>query len=234
MSCPICENSYDDKLHKPYSIICKNENCGQSCCLECINKLSKNCPFCRSEIVNRRFIRDLIPDLQTFKQAYEPPIYTNISRTISDPKNESNSSSLLCKSMRCSKYAMENKTKFYGYCNECFKQNVLKTDEIDPPVADKKDEDKYSDKNLNNQSRNNIHVREHKTVESSEKENHTNITQRISSARQREEINIPVTRNLYDKETIGHSTSDFIQPNRKQVTFFINFIKPLLLTIFCL
>ena len=149
-------------------------------------------------------------------------------------QNESNSSSLLCRSMRCSKYAMENKTKFYGYCNECFKQNVLKTDEIDPPVADKKDEDKYSDKNLNNQSRNNIHVREHKTVESSEKENHTNITQRISSARQREEINIPVTRNLYDKETIGHSTSDFIQPNRKQVTFFINFIKPLLLTIFCL
>ena len=164
MSCPICENRYDEKLHKPYSIICKNENCGQSCCLQCINKLSKICPFCRSEIVNRRFIRDLIPGLETFKQAssflnesiknqkettsrsfaYEPPTYTNITRTISDSKNESNYSRFLCKSIRCSKYAMENKNKFYGYCNECFKQNVLNTDEIDLPVTDKKDEDKNS------------------------------------------------------------------------------------------
>jgi hypothetical protein len=69
MSCPICENSYDDTLHKPYSIICKNEDGGQSGCLEWIYKLSKNCPLCRSEILNCRFKRDLIPDVETFKQA---------------------------------------------------------------------------------------------------------------------------------------------------------------------
>jgi len=78
MSCPICDNIYDEDSHKPYSIICKSENCGQSCCLECFDKLKKTCPFCRSEIISRRFIRDLIPnsatslpsnekDLETFK-----------------------------------------------------------------------------------------------------------------------------------------------------------------------
>ena len=217
--------SYSDSKDQTAEIMCcylvktseKLKKNGLSIYLEFLNDSIKN----QKETTNRSF-------------AYEPPTYTNITRTISDSKNESNYSRFLCKSIRCSKYAMENKNKFYGYCNECFKQNVLNTDEIDLPVTDKKDEDKNSDKNLNNQSRNNIHVTEHKTMEFRENENQANITQRISSASQREEMNIPVTRNLYDKETLGYSTSDFIQPNRKQVTFFKNFIKHMRLTIICL
>jgi hypothetical protein len=203
--------SYSDSKDQTADIMCcyltktseKLKKNGLSIYLEFLNESIKN----QKETASRNF-------------SYEPPNYTNISRTRSDPKNESNLNGLLCKSIRCSKYAIENKNKFYGYCHECFKQNVLNTDEIDLPVADIKDEDKYSEKNLNNQNRNNIHLTEHKTMEFREKENQKNITQRIPSAKQREEINIPVTRNLYDKETIDHSTSDFIQTNRNQVIFF--------------
>ena len=63
-------------------------------------------------------------------------------------------------------------------------------------------------------------INEKAAAELRDKENQLNpAQQRVSSARQREEINTPMTRKIYDnsdnKSNAG--ASDFIQPNRKQV-----------------
>jgi hypothetical protein len=185
-------------------------------------KLKKNGLSIYLEFINQS-IKSQKESSYSRNYSYEPTSYSPVSNTTMAPYSrttfEANNKTILCVSTRCHKEALSDKEKYSGFCVDCFNErNYSNVNDLPLSRNDTKTKEAYEDAPI----RRNVQVINEKSAreELRDIENQLNPTQqRVSSARQREEINTPMTRKIYDssdnKSYAG--TSDFIQPNRKQV-----------------
>ena len=72
-NCHICNEAYDDSIHKPHVLIC-----GHSFCLECLDKLDKKeCSTCKTPFEQIIPNRDLLNFIENIKSKAECDICLN-------------------------------------------------------------------------------------------------------------------------------------------------------------